>query len=273
MFEKIAPRSNIGSALNIAELIYHGAVRSVRNTHGNAIIAIAMNMLQAVMLVAVFYIMFTIMGLRSAAIRGDFLIYIMSGVFLFITHVRVMKAVIGADGPSSPMMKHAPMNTIISICSAALGALYVQILSLFLVLFIYHALFKPVEIYQPLNVLGMLMIAWFCGVAVGVLFLAIKPWAPNFTNIGSSLYMRANMIASGKMFVANTLPTFMLKMFDWNPLFHCIDQGRGFAFVNYFPRNSSVTYPIYVGIAILVIALMGEFYTRRHASLSWEARR
>ncbi len=35
------------------------------------------------------------------------------------------------------------------------------------------------------------------------------------------------MIASGKMFVANMLPTSMLLMLDWNPLFHCIDQARG----------------------------------------------
>lgn len=41
------------------------------------------------------------------------------------------------------------------------------------------------------------------------------------------------MIASGKMFVANTLPNFMLAMFDWNPLLYTIDQARGFAFINY----------------------------------------
>jgi ABC-type polysaccharide/polyol phosphate export permease len=51
------------------------------------------------------------------------------------------------------------------------------------------------------------------------------------------------MIASGKMFVANTLPPAMLAMFDWNPLFHIIDQCRGFVFNNYFPRNSNWEYP------------------------------
>jgi ABC-type polysaccharide/polyol phosphate export permease len=43
------------------------------------------------------------------------------------------------------------------------------------------------------------------------------------------VYQRANMIASGKMFIVNTRPPFMLTMFDWNPLFHCIDKARGFA--------------------------------------------
>ena len=80
------------------------------------------------------------------------------------------------------------------------------------------------------------------------------------------------MIASGKMFVANTLPPSILVMFDWNPLFHTIDQARGYTFINYFPNNSSASYPFYVALACLMLGLMGEFYTRKHASVSWTAK-
>ncbi len=81
------------------------------------------------------------------------------------------------------------------------------------------------------------------------------------------------MIASGKMFVANSLPAFMISMFDWNPLFHTIDQARGYAFINYVPRNSNWEYVVYLSLTLLMIGLMGEFYTRKHASASWSARR
>jgi ABC-type polysaccharide/polyol phosphate export permease len=87
------------------------------------------------------------------------------------------------------------------------------------------------------------------------------------------VYTRANMIASGKMFVANKLPATMIVFFDWNPLFHTIDQARGYAFINYSPHNSSSLYPLYVSLALLMVGLMGEFYTRKHASMSWGARR
>jgi len=80
------------------------------------------------------------------------------------------------------------------------------------------------------------------------------------------------MIASGKMFVANTLPGLMLAMFDWNPLFHTIDQARGFAFINYNPHNSSIIYPINIGIALMALGLIGEYYTRKRASSSWGAK-
>jgi ABC-type polysaccharide/polyol phosphate export permease len=118
----------------------------------------------------------------------------------------------------------------------------------------------------------MVLLSWFTGLSIGLVLLALKPWFPVFVGVVTTIYQRANMIASGKMFVANTLPPSMLAMFDWNPLFHAIDQCRGFTFINYLPRNSSVEYPVYFGIAFLMIGLMGEFYTRRHASLSWSAR-
>ncbi|MHA7850365.1 ABC transporter permease [Roseovarius sp.] len=273
MFQKVSPRSNLQSALAILELIYHATVRSVRKSHGNAFFAILNNILQAIIFVMAFYLMFWMLGIKGARIRGDFLLYMMSGVFLFLTHIKALGAVVGAEGPSSPMMQHAPMNTVISVASAALGALYIQVLSLFVILFVYHVAFTPFEVSQPFSAFGMLVLAWFTGVAIGMVLLSIKPWFPAVVGLVTIVYQRANMIASGKMFVANSLPPFMLKMFDWNPLFHAIDQCRGFTFINYVPRNSSLEYPLIVGLVFLMVGLMGEFYTRQYASRSWDARR
>lgn len=273
MFHNVQPRSTLQSVISLAEVTYHATVRNVRQKHGNAFMAIFMNMLTAVMFVLAFFVMFTLLGLRGAALRGDFLLYIMSGIFLFLTHTKTLGAVAGAEGPSSPMMQHAPMNTVVSIAAAALGALYVQVLTLFAILFIYHVAFTPFDIHRPVPAFGMLLLAWFTGVAIGIVLLAIKPWFPGFVAIFTTVYQRANMIASGKMFVANTMPGYLLAMFDWNPLFHCIDQSRGYVFINYFPRNSNIEYPLYVGIVLVVLGMMGEFYTRQYASSSWNARR
>lgn len=273
MFHPASRVSGFGAFFVITDLVYHSIVRSVRKTHGNAIMSILMNLLQMAIMVLAFYVMFSLLGLRSAALRGDFLLYIMSGIFLYMTHAKTLGAVAGSEGPASAMMKHAPMNTVISILSAALSALYIQVLSLFVILFIYFVGFVRFEIDLPIPAFGMLLTAWFTGLALGVVLLAIKPWFPTFVRVFTTIYQRANMIASGKMFVANTLPGYMLAMFDWNPLFHTIDQARGFVFINYSPHNSNISYPIYVGLGLLMIGLMGEFYTRKHASASWEARR
>lgn len=61
------------------------------------------------------------LGLRGVAQRGDFMIYIMTGVFLFMTHTKTLSAVVMSEGPASPMMQHAPMNTAIAIAAAMLS--------------------------------------------------------------------------------------------------------------------------------------------------------
>jgi ABC-type polysaccharide/polyol phosphate export permease len=195
---------------------------------------------------------------------------------MFMTHNKAVGAVLGSEGPSSAMMQHAPMNTFISILSGMLSVLYIQVLAIILILFVYDIAMNPyvlTEIVDPAPVMGMLLLSWFSGGAVGMVFLALKPWLPGLTATLSNVYKRANMIASGKMFVANSLPSFMIALFDWNPLFHTIDQARGFAFINYVPRNTNWEYVVYLSLTLLMIGLMGEFYTRRHASASWSARR
>ncbi|MGH1369969.1 MAG: ABC transporter permease [Maritimibacter sp.] len=272
MFQVEVPKSKFALYVGVLEVIYHATVRSIRKTHSNALMGLFINMLQTMMLVAVFYIMYTVLGLRGSVVRGDFLIYIMSGIFLYMTQTKTMGAVVGSEGPTSPMMQHAPMTTFVAILSAAFGALYIQILSVVVVVYIYHIAITPIEIQNYAGTIGMLILAWFSGIGIGMIFLALKPWFPQFATVGSTIYSRANMIASGKMFMANALPFNMLAMFSWNPLFHIIDQARGYAFINYNPHYTSWKYALIVSTVLMVIGFMGEAYTRKHASISWGAR-
>jgi ABC-type polysaccharide/polyol phosphate export permease len=261
------------SALGMLELIFHASVRNVRKTHGNAMLGLLLNILQTILMIVIFLVIFNLMGVAGNKIRGDLVLFLMSGVFMFMTHAKAIGAVAGSEGPTSAIMKHSPMNTIVAISAAALSTLYLQVLSATVVLFFYHAIFTPVTIHQPIGTIGMFLLSWASGVAIGTVFLAMKPWNPEAVGILSRVYARANMIASGKMFVANTMPTSILAFFDWNPLFHTIDQGRGFIFLNYNPRYSDIAYPIYVSLACLMVGLMGEYFTRKKASLSWGAGR
>ena len=273
MFQIRQTQTPLQSAVATFELIYHSIVRELRKDSRHALLGLISNMTQTMVLVGSFYFMFTILGLRGNAVRGDFLLYIMSGIFFFICHTKSVSAVLGSEGPASAMMKHAPMNTIVAVVSAALAALYIQILSAATVLFLYHAIITPIEIDMPLATIGMLVLAWFSGCAIGMVLLALKPWFPGTVSLISQIWNRANMIASGKMFLANTLPATMLAMFDWNPLFHVIDQARGFVFLNYNPHFSDWHYPLVVSLVLLMIGFIGESYTRKHASASWGAAR
>jgi len=265
--------SGVWPLIRFGDLLYHSIVRVVRKSSSNALVGLASNIMQSVVMIVVFYAMFSVFGMRGNAVRGDFLIFLMTGIFLFLTHTKTMAAVVGSEGPASPIMKHAPMTTFLSISSSALASLYLQILSMGVILFVTHVAIRPIVIENPAGVFLSFILAWFSGLAIGLIFLAIKPFSPGFTSIGTTIYSRANMIASGKMFVANQLPASILPYFAWNPLFHTIDQARGAAFINYNPHVTSIMYPIYFSLALLVVGMMGEFFTRQYASASWNSRR
>jgi ABC-type polysaccharide/polyol phosphate export permease len=254
------------------ELIYHVCISKLRRTHHNAILGLLMSIIQALLMLLVMYFMMSIFGLRRVAVRGDFMLYVMSGVFMFMTHIKAIGAVANTEGPTSPMMMHAPMNPIISIMAAALASLYQQTLAAAIIMFVYHAAVSPFTIEQPVGMLGMYLLSWIVGVGIGMVFLSAKPWQPDGVGIIVTLYQRANVIASGKMVLANNLQPNRRDWFDWNPLFHTIDQGRGFIFLNYTPRYTSIDYAIYVTLVCVMIGLMAEFFTRQHASASWNKR-
>jgi ABC-type polysaccharide/polyol phosphate export permease len=261
------------SILKFLDLLYHSVVRDVRKSDGNALMGLAKEILQASLLVIFFYVLITFLNMRSVSVRGSFIVYVMTGVFLFLTHIKAIGKVLGSGGPTNPLLKHAPVTTLLIISSTALSALYIQLLAVGAILFITHVMIEPVYFYDFRGVAGMFFMAWISGVSVGLVFLSLNPFMPGVISIVAKIYQRANMIFSGKMFLANTLPSVMLPFFTWNPLFHAIDQARGYAFINYVPRNTSLMYPIYFTLAFVVIGMMFEHWGRKYASESWNSRR
>ena len=267
-------RSGLSGTLAFLEQVYFGTVRGMRKSSGrNAVLGLIGSMMQTVIFIMAFYFMFQLMGVRSSPIKGDYMLYIISGISMFMTHNAAVQAVAGSEGPTSGMMQHAPMNTMIAVCSAALQSLYQQTITIGAILLIYHLAVNPVDIFDPIGLAGVFLLSWFTGVAIGMVFLALTPWHPPLVKILLMVYRRVNMLASGKMFVANPLPSSMLVMFDWNPLFHCVDQARGAMFINYSPMHSNLSYPLKVALVAVVLGLMGEFFTRKRASKSWGATR
>jgi hypothetical protein len=51
------------------------------------------------------------------------MLFIISGIAMFMIHNTAVQVVAGAEGPTSVIMQHAPMNTMIAVCSAALQSI------------------------------------------------------------------------------------------------------------------------------------------------------
>lgn len=275
MSQRIDRPSYVTAFVELLDVTFHSVVKDIRKQHRHAVVGLAINVAQSLIMILMFYLMFVLVGVRTSPIRGDFVLYIMSGIFMFMTHIKTIQAVATAAKPTDSMLLHAPLSTYSLILSKAISTLYLQLLSAAVILLTYHTLLSRIEIYDPVWTFFCLLLAWFSGVAIGIVFLALTPWIPNLGKILMLLYTRANMITSGKLFLAKTLPESMRNLFDWNPLFHIIDQVRGFIFANYVasPSVSSLSYAVYVSITLFLVGLLAEYTTRHSASVSWDAAR
>ena len=177
----------------------------------------------------------------------------------------------GSHSVTGGLVKHEPLNPAILIASAALAVLYRQTISCIAILWLYHVLMTPIRFDFWPGSLGMYLLAWFSGGCIGLVFLGIRPWSPRASKLFTTAYQRINMFASGKMFVGNVVPSALLPWFIWNPLFHIIDQQRGYIFINYTPLKSDPLYALWFSLAAMMVGLLINFTTRKYESLSWSA--
>lgn len=271
MFDQRRNRNSLHAAGSTLGLIYHQTVYNLRTEHRNAVVGLLLTILQTAMFLMAFLMIYMIMGIRNSPIRGDFILYMMSGIFLFMLHVQTSGAVSGSHSISGQLSKHEPLSPAVLIAASALSVLYRQSISYLAVLWIYHVLFSPIEIENIPGALAMYILAWFSGASMGLVFLGIRPWSPRGSKLLTTVYQRINMFGSGKMFVANMVPNAFIIWFLWNPLFHVIDQMRGFIFINYTPQKTSPTYALWFALAMMMVGLLINFTTRKYESISWSA--
>ena len=274
------PKTKFGGALNTLRLIHITTAQAVRAKHRHPATGIIISIIQTLILLLIF--VFLISALRgkgggldrtSPVNGGDIITFVMSGIFLFRAHNSAIQAIFSSPGVSSPLTNHQPINSTILLISAGLGELYTQLLGMSFILAVYHCAWKPLNFDNFIGFLIFFLLGWFAGVGIGLFAKAMQPWAPRIIGIAQTLYQRINMFSSGKMFLANSLPGDRRALFDWNPLFHAIDQARGEAFLNYTPRYTNWEYPLILALVMLTIGFIGEFYTRQQVSLSWGATR
>ena len=271
MFHQRKTRNIFEAVGTTLMLIHHQTVYRLRTEHRHAVVGLLMTILQSCLFIAGFLLFYLIIGTRQSPIRADFLLFIGSGIFVFMTNTKTCMAVAGSTTISSALTRHDPLSPAILVAAAALQTLYQQVISMVVLLSLYHVLVAPLQIEYPIGCLAMLIMAWLYGGSVGFVLLGLRPWFPKASKILTTLYQRINMVASGKMFVANMIPNILLPYFIWNPLFHLTDQMRGFAFINYTPQKTDPMYALWVTMAVFMVGLLLNFTTSKYESVSWSA--
>ena len=136
--------------------------------------------MQTVISILAFHFIFQPIGIRTSFTTGDYMLYIISGIAMYITHNSAVMVMVGAEGPASTMLQLAPMNALISIWPSSLRALYTQVIKLSTILLIHHLAINPVGIDHPIATFGIYLVSWFTVVTVGTVLLDLTPWHPGF---------------------------------------------------------------------------------------------
>lgn len=246
-------------------LVYSLVVRDLRTEHKNAALGILISISQPLLMGLLFYGFMQIMGGARGQVRGDSLTFIITGFIIFFAHIRTVSAV--AISLRQDMLNHQRLTPFLMICVKAIGQLYKNTFALIIMLALNYLLRDVYEMFDPLLFMSAMFWCWLSGVAVGSIFLAINRYF-SWGVMLNTTYIRIMFFTSGKFFVANNLPSTVRPFFDWNPLFHLLDQGRGAVFMNYSARTTSMDYAIMVTLGLLVIGFLTESYVRRHYNAS-----
>lgn len=237
-------------------VLYHATVRDIRSAHANAFIAIGSEIAQALVLVILIMVFLNALGIGRLMVRGNAMLSVLTGVFLFLIYTRAFSRVISSAVKAGKMVRHRSTPPVLMYLSAALASLYIQVLALLVMLLATHVLFAPVVIDAAPRAALAVGLAWFSGLGAGVLAVSLRPYAPKLVQIAGSFYSRGNMFFSGKMVLAGSLSATVLQYFTWNPLFHAIDQARGAVFINYTATTTNLLYPFAVGAMCLLLGMM-----------------
>lgn len=246
-------------------LVYALVVRDLRTAHRGAAIGLLLSIGQPLAFGLTFYALLDLFSYRANAVRGDNLTFIMSGFILFFFHLRVASAVSGAL--KKDMLNHARATPFLLVTVKAISAGYTNLLAL-IVLILMNALLRGVyEMANPLGFLSVLFWCWLGGVAVGMNVMALKYYF-TWGSLVENVYSRLMFLTSGKFFVANNIGPVMRAIFEWNPLFHLLDQGRDAIFLNYTAKTTTMVYPVVLILLLLALGFAAEHHIRRNYNAS-----
>ncbi len=247
------------------ELVYALVVRDLRAGHKNAALGILLTIGPMLVMGLVFYFIITLLGGGIAKVRGDHMTFILIGFAIFFGHIQTVTNVSGSI--NAGMLNHKRMSLFLLICVKSLAALYKNIMSFGTLLAMNYFLRDVWHMEDPMLFLSAFIWSWVGGITIGIGLLSAQRYF-SWGSMLKTVYVRIMFFTSGKLFVANSVPGFIRPYFDWNPLYHLLDQARSAAFLNYTANTTSMNYAIAVILILLVMATLLENYVRVNYSAS-----
>ena len=270
-FSKPFKYTLVGRVFEFFRLLFVMTVFNARSGNTNPLMGLFKRFVAMGTLIFVFFLMMSLTGLRNLNGRIDLFLNIVLGITLFMTHIFSFMEGRGLSG-NSALSLHAPITPLLELFSGACAYLYQNTMAILMIFLILHVWKGPLYIDDIRGLMNAYLWAWLSGLSIGSVIAGLTPFIPIVSTVATPLFRRMNMLFSGKMFTANSLPHYMLPFFLWNPLFHVIDQARGAVFLDYEPIHTTMAYPMWFTFVAFTIGFLLMFASKKFVSASWAAR-
>lgn len=258
----------LGGALRLMEVLKATIVHSIRHETSRSSLGFVAALIRPLVLLACFLVIFEISGFRGITIRGSTVTFLLTGIFCFLVHIGTLQKVAQAIRRSRTTLHRTPTALFVQVMAQALAALYLHLFAALVIMLVAELAGFHLGIRHPQGLILPYLLSWASGMGMGMILMAIGYSAPLSADLIGTIYIRLQFFTSGKFWAANVIPAGLADYAQWNPLFHIIDQMRGAAFVNYFPKYTSLEYPLVFTGLVLLLGFMLESRLRRGFSLS-----
>jgi capsular polysaccharide transport system permease protein len=200
--------------------------------------------------------------LRTPPLGTSFILFYATGVLPFRHYAATASKVAGAINANRGLLAYPVVNPLDAVFAQAALAFMTDIL-VAVIVFAGIAAFTEADISLDLApATAAFVLAALMGLGVGTLNCVLFGFFPTWKNVWSVL-SRPLFLASGILYLFQSVPTPLQGVLWWNPLIHVTGLMRAGFYGSYDPAYVSVPYVL--GVAGTLF-LVGGWLLRRHAS-------
>ncbi|PAU56401.1 ABC transporter permease [Pseudomonas indica] len=236
--------------MNYRDLLFYGVYSDLRTEIARRFLGFLWWIIEPVMYMAVFYIVF---GLALRQGGPDYVPFLLCGMIAwkwFDGSVR--QASISITGNSGLIQQIFVPKSLLALIQI-LGNTF-KFLIVLLLLLTFLLLIGKRPSWHWLSLLPIMLTQLFLIVSLGLLLAAIIPFAQDFKQVVDNLMMLL-MFMSGIFFSADSVPMSMRPLFELNPMVLLIESYRAVLLDNQWPGWSGLGYVWMVGTPMLLAAL------------------
>ncbi len=246
----------MASALAVQGRVIHALIlREIKTRFGRLQLGYIWALLEPILFVAIFYIMFMYGG-RMQPSGMPLTLFLVTGIAPFLFFRNAMQMTMNAIDANRQLLTF-PQVTPFDLVAARTLLEFMTMLVVFVILVsISTVIGEPLQIENPLAVLGILVLSTMFGFGLGTTFGALMVMFPSIQQIVGSLIIRPLFFTSGIFFSVEMLPGELRELLLINPILHYSEFLRDAYFAGFNTEYADLWFATTMAVSAVFFGLL-----------------